>query len=82
MNWWNPLDWGELMVEGVKSKTNEIFVNLIKDLVASSYWICLIAGVIGLIFYLFGSKKGKNTATMAPIVYLIIRILSSVLVNV
>lgn len=53
-----------------------------KDIVLSSQYICLIAGLIGLIMYVFGCKKGKTTATVAPIIYLIIRILGNVLLGI
>lgn len=53
-----------------------------KDIVLSSKYICVIGGMIGLILYLFGLKKGKTVASIAPIVYLIIRILGSVILGV
>lgn len=53
-----------------------------KDVILSSYWICLIGGLIGLILYAFGSKKGKEAAMLSPIIYLIIRILGAVILGV
>ncbi|XTR36622.1 hypothetical protein ACQQ2T_08630 [Paraclostridium tenue] len=53
-----------------------------KDIVLSSYWICVIGGLIGLIFYLFGCKNGKRVASISPVVYIIIRILGAVILNV
>ena len=53
-----------------------------KDIVLSSYWICVIGGLIGLILYVFGSKKGKDVAMMSPAIYLIIRILGAVILGV
>ena len=53
-----------------------------KDIVLSSYSICLIGGIIGLILYLFGLKKGKDIAFISPVIYLIIRIIGGVLVGI
>lgn len=52
-----------------------------KDIVLSSYYICLIAGLIGLILFIFGYKKGKNLAMVTPAIYLIIRILGAVILG-
>lgn len=53
-----------------------------KNIVLSSYWICMIGGLIGLILYLFGCKKGKSIAAISPVIYIIIRILGAVILNV
>ncbi|HBI92095.1 MAG TPA: hypothetical protein DDY58_06480 [Terrisporobacter glycolicus] len=53
-----------------------------KDVILSSYWICLIGGIIGLLLYVFGSKKGKDAAMLSPIIYVIIRILGAVILGV
>lgn len=53
-----------------------------KDIVLSSYWICVIAGVIGLILYMYGCRKGKDIAFISPAIYIIIRILGSVIIGV
>lgn len=79
MNWWNPFDWGEMMVEGARSKVMHIITEMVREVVVSSKWICLLAGMIGIILFLFGYKKGKNIATIMPGVYLIIKILGGVL---
>lgn len=50
-----------------------------KTLVLSSYWICLIAGMVGLILYIFGYKKGKNYPMISLALYLIINIIGSVI---
>lgn len=59
MNWWNPFNWGEMMVEGSKNKVDQIIKEISEDFIMSSYWICLIAGLIGIILFLFGYKKVK-----------------------
>lgn len=53
-----------------------------KDIVLSSQYICAIAGMIGLILYLFGCNKGKTVASISPVIYVIIRILGSVLLGI
>ncbi|WP_250673807.1 hypothetical protein LZ906_006845 [Paraclostridium ghonii] len=53
-----------------------------KNIVLSSYWICLIGGLIGLILCLFECKKGKHIAMISPIIYIIIKILGSVILDV
>ena len=82
MEWVNPFNWGELIVEGIQSKIMQLITELIKNIVVSSYWVCLIAGLIGIILFLFGYKKGKNIAMIMPGVYLIIKILGSVILGV
>ena len=59
-----------------------IITEIFKDIVLSSYSICLIGGLIGLILYLFGLKKGKDIAFISPVIYLIIRILGGVLIGI
>ena len=57
-------------------------LELCKDVVLSAYWICIIGGLIGLILYICGLKKGKDLAMISPVMYLIIRILGGVLIGV
>ena len=59
-----------------------IIIEIFKDIVLSSYWICLIGGLIGLVLYVFGCQKTKSAYMVAPVVYLIIRILGSVLLGI
>lgn len=60
----------------------EWLLELGRDIVLSSYWICVISGLIGLIMYLFGCKCGKQVSIISPVIYVIIRILGSVLLGV
>lgn len=53
-----------------------------KDIVLSSNYVCLIGGLIGLILYIFGCQRGKTVATIAPVVYLIIRMFGSVILGI
>ena len=59
-----------------------IIIEIFKDRVLSSYWICLIGGLIGLVLYIFGCQKTKSAYMIAPVIYLIIRMLGSVLLGI
>lgn len=48
-------------------------------IIDSSYWICLIGSIIGMILYLYGLKKCKNSPFIGVAVYIIIRMLGAVL---
>lgn len=67
----NPLD----MIQ-------EWLIKISETIVLSSYWVCVLAGVIGLILYIWGLKKGKDIAMITPAIYIIIRILGSVVLGV
>ena len=86
LSFWNPLSWGELMVTGASNKIklliSELLNELLKDIVLSSYWICLIGGLIGLILYVFGYEKGKNYPLISIAIYVIINIIGSVILGV
>ncbi|MBP3929435.1 MAG: hypothetical protein J6D47_07720 [Peptostreptococcaceae bacterium] len=65
------------------SKYIEAFIiELFKDIVLSSYYICLIGGLIGLVLYIFGCQRTKSAYMIAPVIYLIIRMLGSVLLGI
>ncbi len=70
------------MITGAQTKVNMIITEIFKGVILSSYQICLIGGIIGLILYLFGLKKGKDIAFISPVIYLIIRIIGGVLVGI
>ena len=60
----------------------EWLIKISETIVLSSYWVCVLAGVIGLILYIWGLKKGKDIAMVTPAIYIIIRILGSVVLGV
>lgn len=60
----------------------EWLLQISETIVLSSYWVCVIAGVIGLILYMWGLKKGKDIAMITPAIYIIIRILGAVVIGV
>ena len=47
----NPINW-----------INSLMLYIGESIVLSSYHLCLIGGMIGLILYVFGLKKGKDYA--------------------
>lgn len=53
----------------------DVIVSALKDialgLIGSSYWICLFVCMIGIIFYMVGSKKGGRVASISFIVYVL-----------
>ena len=53
-----------------------------EGIVLSSYWLCLIGSLIGLILYVFGYEKGKKYPLISIAIYLIINILGSVILGV
>lgn len=67
----NPLNW-----------LSDLFYALCEGLILSSYWLCLIGGLVGLILYIFGYKKGKNYPLISIALYLIINIVGRGLLNV
>ena len=67
----NPISW-----------INSLLTYIGETIVLSSYWICVIGGMIGLILYIFGYEKGKNYPLISIALYLIINIIGQVLLNV
>ena len=67
----NPMNW-----------LNSFLRSLCEGIVLSSYWICLIGGLIGLILYIFGYEKGKKAPLISIALYLIINILGRVILSV
>lgn len=53
-----------------------------ENILLSSYWVCLIAGLIGLILYIFGYEKGRKAPMLSIAIYLIINIIGRVILNV
>ena len=67
----NPINW-----------VNSFLRSLGEGIVSSSYWICLIGGLIGLILYIFGYEKGRKAPMLSIAIYLIINIIGRVILNV
>ena len=67
----NPISW-----------LNSLLSYISTGIVLSSYWICLIGGLIGLILYIFGYEKGRKAPLISIALYLIINILGKVILNV
>ena len=67
----NPMSW-----------LNSFLISLCEGIVLSSYWICLIGGLIGLILYVFGYEKGRKAPMLSIAIYLIINIIGRVILGV
>ena len=67
----NPISW-----------LNSLLTYIGESIVLSSYWICLVGGVIGLILYIFGYEKGRKAPLLSIAIYLIINILGAVILGV
>lgn len=67
----NPINW-----------VNSFIRSIGEGIVLSSYWICLIGGLIGLILYIFGYEKGRKAPMLSIAIYLIINIIGRVILNV
>ena len=61
---------------------NSLLRSLGEGIVLSSYWICVIGGMIGLILYIFGYEKGRKAPLLSIAIYLIINILGAVILGV
>mgnify|MGYP000215240731 CR=1 FL=1 len=68
------------------NKINEFLIQFgaecLKTLSIVCYDSLVVAGLIGLILYIFGWEKGKNIGFMCPAIYVILNILSKVLCHV
>lgn len=60
----------------------EVGYNLLVAIQNYSFNICLVAGFIALILYVFGYDKGKRWAFVIPCIYLILNIVIGVLTGV
>ena len=67
------------------NKINEFLSQFIGEfletIALTSYDFLVVAGLIALILYVFGWKKGKDVSLMCPAIYVIIQIISKVILN-
>lgn len=65
------------------NKINEFLIRFGSECLETLSIVCydwlVIAGLIGLILYIFGWKKGKDIGFIMPAIYIIIKILSKVI---
>lgn len=61
---------------------NTVFNYIGTTIVLSSYYVCIVGGLIGLLLYIFGYEKGKNYPLISIGLYLIINIIGRALFNV
>lgn len=68
------------------NKINEFLIQFTGECLETLSIVCydwlVIAGLIGLLLYVFGWEKGKSIGFMCPAIYIIINILSKVLCHV
>jgi hypothetical protein len=64
-------------IESFKEFGYQLLINIDKF----SFNICLLAGFIALLLYVFGYDKGKKWAFIIPCVYLILNIIIGVVAN-
>lgn len=48
---------------------------LLEGISACSFNICMLVGLVGAILFVFGYKKGKDIATLSPVIYILIKII-------
>ena len=65
------------------NKINELLIQFTGECLETLSIVCydwlVIAGLIGLILYIFGWKKGKDIGFIMPAIYIIIQILVKVI---
>lgn len=53
----------------------DMMISITKDvalgLIDCSYWICLFVCILGVIFYMVGSKKGGRVASISFVIYVL-----------
>lgn len=64
-------------IESFKEFGCQLLINIDKF----SFNICLLAGFIALLLYVFGYDKGKKWAFIIPCIYLILNIIIGVITN-
>jgi hypothetical protein len=64
-------------IESLRETGYELLVTIEKF----SFNVCLVAGFIALLMYVFGHEKGKRWAFMIPCIYLILNIIIGVITN-
>lgn len=79
----NPVLWAnnaaDKFFNTLSANSIEFFNNLMVEFMAISTDICIIAGLIGAILFIFGWKKCRNVPFIAFAIHLIIQILGGVL---
>ena len=60
------------IAEGIKIALLDILKTLGLNIVASSYWICLIICMVSILIYIAGQKKAAKYTTISLVVYIIL----------
>lgn len=69
----------DVIKKNIEETCKELGVKFLVVIVQNSYYICIMAGVIGFMLYMFGWEKSKKAPIIAFGVYLIIRFVGGVL---
>lgn len=68
-------------VLGIKKSIANTIMSVLEAFLLMSGDVCLIVGLIGMILYMYGSKRFKNAAMLAWIINLIIQIVGGVILH-
>lgn len=69
----------DIVRKHIEEACKELGIKFLVIIVKNSYYICIMAGVIGFMLYMFGWEKSKKAPIIAFGVYLIIRFVGGVL---
>ena len=64
---------GTWMLDGLKDAILGLLKWISLGIIDNSYWICLIAGIIGLLMYIAGQRKAGKYVSGSLIVYFILQ---------
>lgn len=69
----------DIIKKHIEESCKELGIKFLVVIVKNSYYICILAGVIGFMLYMFGWEKAKKVPILAFGIYLIIRVVGGVL---
>lgn len=72
-------NFGDWLLEGFKSALLGLLEWIATGIIDSSYWICLIAAIIGVLLYAAGVKKAGKYASVSLVIYVLLEILGVVI---
>lgn len=68
-------NFGSWMLDGLKDAILGLLEWIALGIIDNSYWICLTAGIIGLIMYIAGQRKAGKYVSGSLIIYFILQAL-------
>ncbi|MEG2289668.1 MAG: hypothetical protein RSC24_06840 [Clostridium sp.] len=66
-------NFGNWMLDGVKEAILGLLEWIALGIIDNSYWICLLAGIIGLLLYIAGQKRAGKYVSGSLIIYFILQ---------